>query len=130
MEGTATQLAIYAAARRFTTAAAHLPGAAYFSLSRGELLATDVRLFSGERAVNGPDLASTWSGLERTVDLVERVVACGDVPVTGVGQSLPLLQVLNVAETERRGHLELPREAACEYCSQSAVCGRAWEGLS
>lgn len=128
--GTATQLAIYATARRFTTAAPRLPGAAYFSLSRGELLATDVRLFSGQRAVNGPDLATTWSKLERTVDLVERMVACGDVPVTGVARSLPLLQVLNVAEAERSAHLELPPGAACEYCSQSAVCGRAWEAFS
>jgi ATP-dependent helicase/nuclease subunit B len=130
MAGTATQLAIYAAARRLMTGAPHLPGAAYFSLKRGEILATDVRLFRGKRAVNGPDLASTWSKLERTVDLVERVVASGDVPVTGVAQSLPLLQVLNVTEAEKPGHLELPHGAACEYCNHSAICGRAWEAFS
>lgn len=69
MAGTATQLAIYAAARQLETGAPHLPDAAYFSLSRGELLATDVRLFRGVRAVHGPDLASTWQRLDRTVDL-------------------------------------------------------------
>jgi RecB family exonuclease len=130
MAGRATQLAIYAAARQLTTGAPRLPGAAYFSLSRGSLLATDVRLFSGERAISGPDLASTWSKLERTVDRVERALASGDVPVTGVTRSLPLIQVLNVAEAERPGYLELPPGGACEYCTQSAVCGRAWEAFS
>jgi hypothetical protein len=127
--GTALQLAVYAAVRHFTTGASKLPSAAYFSLSKGALLATDVDRFATERKLNGPDLADTWARTERTVDLVERTLAGGDIAVTGVRRSLSLLEAANVPESERGRYLELERGAACTYCKHGALCGRSWEAF-
>jgi RecB family exonuclease len=127
--GNAAQLAIYAGVRRLATGAADLPAAAYFSLSRGELLATETARFPTARTLQGPKLSETWTKLERTVHLVERTLARGDVPVTGVTRSLPLLEAANVSGPERNAHLDLGRGAACTYCDHSAICGRAWEGF-
>ena len=120
--GNAVQLAIYAAVKRLVMGIPELPTAAYFSLSKGELLATDVSRFATGRAVDGPGLSDTWSRLERTVDEVERALARGEIPVTGVRQALPLLDAVNVPEPERGRYLDLGKEAACTYCRHPSLC--------
>lgn len=127
--GLALQLAIYTAARRLSSGAEELPPAAYFSLSRGKFLAAGQGLFPSECVVAGPSLADTWARLERTIDLVEKQLAAGRVPVTGVKRALPLVESAGVPETERDRYVSLGLDVACEYCDHAPVCGRAWEGL-
>ncbi len=130
--GTATQLAVYAAARQLASKDRALPSAAYFSLSRGEVLTTDASPFAGAgvAATRGPPLADTWTQVERTIEKVERVLATGRVFVTGVGPALPLVEALGVPEGDRAGHLQLKPDAACKYCDYGALCGRRWEAVS
>jgi ATP-dependent helicase/nuclease subunit B len=128
--GLAIQLAVYAAVRRLATGASDLPVAAYFSLSRGELLATEIGSFVGVRTLSGPKLSETWTKLEKTVGLVETSLSRGDVLVTGVSRSLGLLDAARVPEAERSRYLDVQPHAACSYCDYSALCGRAWEGLA
>ena len=128
--GLALQLATYAFARRSASGAAALPRAGYFSLSRGRLLTTDAGAFDGAEVVDGPPLDETWARAERSVEAVERALAGGAVPVTGVRRSLPLLEAAAVPEAERPGHLEFPLEHSCGYCHFAALCGRRWEALS
>ena len=107
-----------------------MPAAAYFSLSRGEILATTGAPFARFSEIEGPKLADTWANLERTVDRVERTLLTGRVPVTGVRRSIPLLEAMRLDAKEREEHLELGSEAACQYCNYGALCGRAWETVT
>ena len=50
--------------------------------------------------------------------------------MTGIGESLPLLDAADVPENARREYLDLDVESACEYCEYGALCGKAWERLS
>ena len=131
-KGRATQLAVYATARKLATKARELPPAAYFSLSQGELLATDALPFAGAGVVpmKGPPLSETWSQIERTVESVEATLATGRVPVTGVNGASPLLQAIGVPESDRMRHLQLEKNGACRYCDYEALCGRRWESVS
>ncbi len=128
--GQAIQLAVYAAARRIETGARALPPAAYFSLSRGQLLAVDVAPFPGSRALDGPSLDGTWTKLENTVERVEASLTKGRVPVTGVGRSLPLLDALRVPKAERASHHDPAPGGGCGYCPYGAICGKSWEALT
>jgi hypothetical protein len=130
--GRATQLAVYAAARKLASKARELPPAAYFSLGRGELLATDGRPFAGASIAptKGPPLSDTWSQIEHTIEKVEAMLATGRVPVTGVRRALPLLEAMGVAEGDRASHLQLAQDAGCTYCDYDALCGRRWESFS
>jgi ATP-dependent helicase/nuclease subunit B len=129
--GGATQLAVYAAARMRATNSAEMPAAAYFSLGRGQLLATPGGPFLGRSApIDGPSLAETWTKLERTADRVERTLLTGRVPVTGVRTSKPLLEGMGLDAVEQDQHLAIAKEAACTYCAYGALCGRKWEGLA
>jgi len=85
---------------------------------------------SGEEI--GPKAIAEATGMkaDNVRKLLRKMVASGEIPVTGVSRSLPLLQVLNVPDAEQARHLELAPKAACEYCSQSAFCGQAWEAFS
>jgi hypothetical protein len=114
--GLATQLAVYAAA--------------YFSLSRGEVLATPGAPFARFMPIQGPPLADTWAKLERTVDRVERTLLAGRVPVTGLQKSLPLLETMGLDAQEQERHLALGNGGACQYCPYGAICGRDWERLT
>jgi RecB family exonuclease len=126
--GLALQLAVYAGARQIERGVANLPTAAYFSLTRGELLTTERGPFGEVRTINGPKLADTWTKLERTVSAVERMLSAGQVPATGLSRSLPLLDSAGIEEAEHARHAH--PEAPCEYCEFSSLCGRAWEHLS
>ncbi len=129
--GGATQLAVYAAARMRATNAAEMPAAAYFSLGRGQLLATPGGPFLARSApIEGPSLAETWAKLERTADRVERTLLTGRVPVTGVRTSKPLLEGMGLDAAEQDQHLAIATEAACTYCAYAALCGRKWQGLA
>jgi len=128
--GQALQLAVYAAARRIETKAKTMPPAAYFSLSRGEVLALENGPFAGARTIAGPALDETWAKLERTVDRVEEALSKGQVVVTGVRSSRPLLEALRIREADRARNLEPTPGAACDYCPHGAICGRSWEALA
>ncbi|MFO7177511.1 MAG: PD-(D/E)XK nuclease family protein [Pseudomonadota bacterium] len=126
--GLAVQLAVYAASRKLARQAATLPPAGYFSLGQGELLTTERAAFGAVRALSGPALEETWEKLERTVAALETALARGPVPATGLKCSLPLLESIGVEDAERERYLEA--EPPCEYCSHTALCGKAWEGLA
>ncbi len=126
--GLALQLAVYAGARQIQRGASALPAAGYFALGRGELLTTDLGPFKGAYGVDGPKLAETWSKLERSVPVVEGLLARGLVPAPGVRGAPPLLASAGISEPERTRYLE--PEPPCEYCEHSALCGRAWERLA
>jgi RecB family exonuclease len=130
LAGQAVQLAVYAAARRIATNATSMPPAAYFCLSRGDVLAVECGSFVGARAIDGPALEETWAKLEKTVERVEATLAMGRIPVTGLRNSRPLLESLLVPESDRTGYLDPDPGAACEYCPHGAICGRSWEALA
>lgn len=126
--GLATQLAVYAAARKAATSARAMPAAGYFALNKGEVLATSGPFANIARTL-GPSLTETWEKLERTVDRVEKSLATGRVLVTGVKRSVPLVEALGVKEKERDRHLALPVESGCSYCAFGAICGKSWEAM-
>jgi hypothetical protein len=128
--GLAIQLAVYAATRRLKSRAREMPAAAYFSLSSANLLCAEAGPFADARPLEGPTLLETWTKLEHTVKLVEESLTRGEVPVTGVGRSLPLLEGTRVPEAERSRYLEFPPDGPqCDYCDFGALCGRSWEGF-
>jgi ATP-dependent helicase/nuclease subunit B len=124
--GRSIQLAAYVHARGRTSVQ---PRGAYFSLKQGRLLATEP-ISAEHRVVEGPSLGSTWSKLERTLDVVESAMAAGRIPVTGVSRSLPLLSALGVPKDDDDQHLNQAPEGGCAYCAFDAVCGKRWEVLS
>ena len=128
--GAATQLAVYAAARKHATNAMAMPAAAYFSLARGKLLAIAGGPFVHPSPLDGPPLTETWARLERTADRVERTLRTGRVPVTGVRRSIPMHQAMGLGAIEAEGHLAIANGAACDYCGYGALCGKKWEALS
>jgi ATP-dependent helicase/nuclease subunit B len=128
--GRATQLAVYAAARKRLTRASEMPAAAYFSLGRGHLLATAGGPFGQAARLEGPPLADTWARLELTADRVERTLLTGRVPVTGLRQSTPMNQAMGLDPGEVDRHLAIANGAACKYCKYGALCGKNWESLS
>jgi len=125
-EGLAIQLAVYAKARALETSSSEIPASAYFALSRVTLLATDTSAFAESVPINGPSVLETWTGLERTVALVENLLAQGRVPVTGVPKSLPLLQSAGLAPESWGSHLNLQADSQCKYCSYDPLCGKRW----
>jgi ATP-dependent helicase/nuclease subunit B len=129
--GGATQLAVYAAARMQATKAKAMPAAAYFSLKRGQLLATPGGPFrSRSTPIDGPDLAETWARFERTADRVEKTLLTGRVPVTGVRGGKPLLEGMGLSASDQDRHLAPEKDAACTYCPYDALCGRKWQELA
>jgi hypothetical protein len=129
--GGATQLAVYAAARMRETDAREMPAAAYFSLKRGQLLATPGGPFrTRSMPIDGPALAETWARFERTADRVERALLTGRIAVTGLRTSVPLLEGMGLSAAEQDRHLALEKDAACTYCPYDALCGRRWQGLA
>jgi hypothetical protein len=128
--GLATQLAVYAAARKAATGAFEMPAAAYFSLKQGAILATAGATFARVAPLRGPPLTDTWARLERTVSRVELHLREGRVAVTGVRRSLPLLEGLGLDAKERERYLAPEKKAACTYCDYGALCGEKWEGLA
>lgn len=125
--GRALQLAVYAFAHATEAGEQRLPDAAYFSLSRGQLVGLSSRVWANAEALDGPSLDETWRKIERSMPLVERIVRQGKFPVAGVRRSLPLLSALGIAENEQKDYLALEAEAACEYCTFDALCGKRWE---
>jgi hypothetical protein len=128
--GLATQLAVYAAARKAATNARETPAAAYFSLKQGAILATAGAPFAGFRPIRGPSLTDTWAKLERTVHRVELHLREGRVAVTGVRRSVPLLEAMGLDTKDHEQHLAPKKKAACKYCGYGALCGEKWEALA
>jgi len=133
--GLATQLAVYAAARKLHRGAKLLPHAAYFALGRGVLLATASGPYADVRTVNGPSVEETWNRLERTLELAESLLDDGVIPVTGVAltrdsRRLPLLAAASVDSSSEDRYLQVPESHGCTYCGFGAICGRIWEGVA
>jgi ATP-dependent helicase/nuclease subunit B len=125
--GLALQLAVYSGMRQIERGAAALPAAAYFSLSRGELLTAEPDVFVGVRPHEGASLAKTWTQLERTVVAAERLLERGVVAATGVRGAGSLLKLAGVEGAEQDKYVEPP--PPCNYCEHAGLCGRAWEGF-
>lgn len=125
--GRAVQLAIYSHLTRGEVGPA--PGSAYFSLSRGTLMTTEPERFGGEGGIDGPSAAETMARIRRTLPLVRQAVSRGEVAVTGVRGSRPLLDTLGVAQHEHASHYRADPGAGCDFCRHAALCGRAWETL-
>ena len=126
-QGRAVQLAVYAHARRLRSGVTGLPATGYFSLSTGRLLTGDAAAFGAIERVPGPMLDETLDRIAMTVPAVQRTLAAGIVPVTGVGSSRPLLATLAIAPAEQARHYQSEAGDGCEYCRFGALCGRAWE---
>jgi hypothetical protein len=129
VDGRAVQLAVYAHARRLVTGAATLPGAGYFSLGRGRVLTVDAAAFALDAVdgIDGPTLDQTLTRIAVTVPVVQRVLAAGDVPVTGVGRSRPLLEALGVPAADQDRHYPTAPGQGCGSCRFGPLCGRTWE---
>jgi PD-(D/E)XK nuclease superfamily len=125
-DGTAVQLAVYAYLRKSATKGKAFPAVAYFSLSHGVSLATDDQTFDGTQVFVGDDAETTWRRTEVTLQLIERRLDEGRVPVAGVLGALPLVQACG-GDPDCQEHLVLAPDAACQYCEFDPVCGRRWE---
>jgi hypothetical protein len=77
----------------------------------------------------GPTLKETWAQVERTRAAVSAALARGEIAVANTRHALPLLEQLGVSSDQRSKFYEPEREKACDYCTVSALCGRAWEEL-
>jgi ATP-dependent helicase/nuclease subunit B len=128
--GMATQLAVYAQARRAETKAREMPAAGYFSLRKGEVLAIAGAPFAHFTSVNGPSLTATFDNLERTAGAVEHSLRSGRALVTGVKGAVPLLDALGIDASQHERHLVTLKAAACTHCAFDVLCGKAWEGIS
>ena len=136
-EGRMVQLAVYAQARKLQTGAALLPAGAYFSLSRGRLMATDLAPFGtgrdgagdveGAERVTGITLDETLARITASVPAVQRSLADGTVHVTGVARSLPLLDALGIPGNERSRHYQCEGDRGCKHCPFDVLCGRKWK---
>ncbi len=124
--GQALQLATYAFARA-TQKNGQPSHVAYFSLSRGRLLAASPSFWLQSDIDDAPTPAETWKRVERSVEKVDALVARGRLPATGLKRSLPLLEILGVEESGQSAHFSFEPESACEYCALDALCGRRWE---
>jgi hypothetical protein len=82
-----------------------------------------------ERTLEGATLDVTWERVERTARAVFESLRRGEIPVSGLRRSLPLLDSLGVAATGRGSYFAAKPDAACTYCSSAPLCGRAWEGF-
>lgn len=126
--GLALQLATYAATRQIERGHSTMPAVAYFALSGGTVLTTERDLFAGVRHIQGPSIQETWSNLERTLVAIEKLLAKGTIPVTGVRASTSLLESADIHESEHGQHVD--PGPGCDYCKHATICGRAWEALS
>jgi ATP-dependent helicase/nuclease subunit B len=124
--GQALQLATYAFARGTQKGGDH-PHVAYFSLSRGRLLAASASFWLQSDVADAPTSADTWKRVERSVEKAGALVARGRLPATGLKRSLPLLGLMGVQETAHHEHFAFEAGSACGYCELDALCGRRWE---
>lgn len=102
--------------------------AAYYSLSAGRLFGVAPNL-DGVELVAGETLRSTWQRASRTLPLIENHVTRGQLHVAGVSRAVPLLEALDVPESEWEHHYETHPNDACEYCRYDGLCGRRWEAF-
>lgn len=124
--GQALQLAVYAGVRQLQSGT--FPSAAYYSLSRSEVLTTDKGPFAHVRTVKGPSIASTWKRIETTLPFIERLLSAGTVPASGLHASTHLLESAGVSPPERERHFQ--GEPPCTYCEHGGLCGRAWQRVA
>ncbi len=124
--GQALQLATYAFARG-AQKSGEPPHVAYFSLSRGRLLAASTSFWLQSDVADAPTPADTWKRIERSMEKADALVARGRLPATGLKRSLPLLEVLEVEESAHGEHFSFEPGSACRYCELDALCGRRWE---
>jgi hypothetical protein len=124
--GQALQLATYAFARATQKNGAP-PHVAYFSLSRGRLLAASTSFWLHSDVADAPTPTDTWKRVERSVEKADALVTRGRLPATGLKRSLPLLELMGVEESAHRDHFSFEAGSACGYCELDALCGRRWE---
>jgi RecB family exonuclease len=129
-EGRAVQLAAYSRAVAKRKTRESLPPGAYFCVGSAQVLTTDARMKPPRDKLEGPTLDATWRRVEKTTHAVLGSLAQGKVPVAATRRALPILEALDVPESERHSHYTLTKpEDACRYCSYGPLCGRAWEAF-
>ena len=127
LAGTALQLALYAETRRRASGSISTAPAAYFSLKSSHATGLRADALALTTWVDGASLADTWSRAERTTKLLLAHLRTGEVPVPGVNERAPVLDHVSLAAAERELHYEQAGDAGCQYCTNAALCGRAWE---
>jgi ATP-dependent helicase/nuclease subunit B len=126
-KGMALQLAIYSWMRQLEQRSSALPTIGYFCLSSAKLITTETSIAGADEATAGASAGEVWRRLEATVDLVERKLGSGCVPVTGVARSLPLWADPDTPAADGAEYLPFENGRACTYCDYAAICGRSWE---
>jgi hypothetical protein len=126
VQGRALQLASYAFIAHRLSGSPDFPPVAYFSLSRGALLTTERRAFSGVRPIDGNSARDTWQRADATLTRIERLLQTGAIPVAGVGDEVPIIEHAG-GRIDAPDALHITPEHTCEYCEYDAVCGRRWE---
>ena len=126
--GTALQLAVYTYGLRALEPST--VGAAYFSLSARRLFTNGEPDLEHISVVEGPTLSEIWQRIERTVPLIERQLQLGQLQVTGLKRSLPLVESLGIQAADQDRYFSKPPEQICEYCRFDGLCGKRWEMLS
>lgn len=126
-EGRAVQLAAYGRALS-PRATGPFPPAGYFAIRSGVVVTADERL-KPISSIDGPSLEATWRLVERTAAAVVASLRAGDVPVSAVRRSLPLLDALGIPPHHHADHYAPTPIAACTYCSYGPLCGRDWDSL-
>ena len=125
-EGVAIQLATYAFVRRKQQKAKRLPEAAYYSLRKAEAIALSAEVFPDARVIVGPDLEQTWQRTTASIAAVEEDLAAGRIAVPGISGDTPAWRSAAREKLDAEGFAPLATDAACEYCTLDAVCGRRW----
>lgn len=129
LAGRALQLAFYGIVHR-ASSSQELPAVAYFSLSRGRLLALPSALWPDAGAGDAPGISDTWRAGERSLSAAERVISAGRLPVPGLRRSLPLLEAFGVPSSEHHAHYSQEPKDVCKHCRLDALCGRRWKEAS
>lgn len=125
-QGSAIQLATYAFVRSQQIRAKQLPEAGYFSLRKGEAIALSGDVFLDSKVIEGPDLELTWKRTAASVAALEADLASGCIAVPGVLQDTPAWRLGARAQANAEDFVPLATDAACEYCTLDALCGRRW----
>jgi RecB family exonuclease len=128
--GVAIQLSTYAFVRRKQNKARRLPESAYYALRKGEALALSNEVFADARVIDGPGLDLTWKRTAASIAAVEEDLAAGRIAVPHHGPGDPAWRSRARAKANPEDFVPLATDAACEYCSLDATCGKRWVAIN
>ncbi len=132
-KGLALQIAMYAETRRRETGAAKPIDAAYFALKKRRAVALDGGPFKKARVFDGEALDETWRKTERMVLFLFDQLGAGVVRASAAAENDSDRFFAHhglTAPSVGNEHYDAPATSACTYCSNGALCGRAWRRLA